>query len=206
MRETVSRTVVELRLSTGHVKGRVELRQRAAPILPFLGWHDHRRWATAWRCSRQAMATAARRGQFPRQHRPKPTTCSATDAGLRHGKSRSSRAIWSRFRAAGRWKPAETSLLRRRMRWRASMPSPDGGADRTTPPDPGGGCRSVVSGGDPNRIDTVKDAYIGGSIGVCTETRMGFAVDGMKIMARHDFASKAIDGFGHFRNAGVPVP
>ncbi|PIL19022.1 hypothetical protein P775_16805 [Puniceibacterium antarcticum] len=56
---------------------------------------------------------------------------------------------------------------------------------------------------DPNRIDTVEYAYLDGSNGVYTETRMGFEVDGMEIKARHDFASKAIDWRGLFRNAGV---
>ena len=56
---------------------------------------------------------------------------------------------------------------------------------------------------DPNRIDTVEYAYLDGSNGVYTETRMGFEVDGMEIKARHDFASKAIDWRGLFRNVGV---
>ncbi len=56
---------------------------------------------------------------------------------------------------------------------------------------------------DPNRIDTVEYAYLEGSNGVYTETRMGFEVDGMEIKARHDFASKAIDWRGLYRNAGV---
>ncbi|PIL20744.1 hypothetical protein P775_07925 [Puniceibacterium antarcticum] len=56
---------------------------------------------------------------------------------------------------------------------------------------------------DPNRIDTVEYAYLDGSNGVYTETRMGFEVDGMEIKARHDFASKAIDWRGLYRNAGI---
>ena len=56
---------------------------------------------------------------------------------------------------------------------------------------------------DPNRIDTVEYAYLDGSNGVYTETRMGFEIDGMEIKARHDFASKAIDWRGLYRNAGV---
>ncbi|MFN4130441.1 MAG: hypothetical protein ACK4GC_11605, partial [Paracoccaceae bacterium] len=51
------------------------------------------------------------------------------------------------------------------------------------------------------------DAFIripsDGSNGVYTETRMGVEVDGMEIKARHDFASKAIDWRGLYRNAGV---
>ena len=56
---------------------------------------------------------------------------------------------------------------------------------------------------DPNRIDTVEFAYLDGQEGVFTETRMGFEVDGMEIKARHDFAAKAIDHRGLFKNAGA---
>ncbi len=56
---------------------------------------------------------------------------------------------------------------------------------------------------DPARIDTVEYAYLEGQQGVYTETRMGFEVDGIEIKARHDFASKAIDWRGLYRNAGA---
>ena len=56
---------------------------------------------------------------------------------------------------------------------------------------------------DPNRIDTVEFAYLDGQEGVFTETRMGFEVDGMEIKARHDFAAKAIDHRGLYKNAGA---
>tara|TARA_R110002073_G_scaffold303806_1_gene472276 strand:+ start:13129 stop:15216 length:2088 start_codon:yes stop_codon:yes gene_type:complete len=56
---------------------------------------------------------------------------------------------------------------------------------------------------DPARIDTVEYAYLEGQEGVYTETRMGFEVDGIEIKARHDFASKAIDFRGLFKNAGA---
>ena len=56
---------------------------------------------------------------------------------------------------------------------------------------------------DPSRIDTVEFAYLEGQQGVYTETRSGFEVDGIEIKARHDFAAKAIDWRGLFRNAGV---
>ncbi len=56
---------------------------------------------------------------------------------------------------------------------------------------------------DPSRIDTVEYAYLDGQEGVFTETRMGFDVDGMEIKARHDFAAKAIDWRGLFKNAGA---
>lgn len=56
---------------------------------------------------------------------------------------------------------------------------------------------------DPARIDTVEFAYLEGQEGVYTETRMGFEVDGMEIKARHDFAAKAIDHRGLYKNAGA---
>lgn len=56
---------------------------------------------------------------------------------------------------------------------------------------------------DPDRIDTVEYAYLDGQEGVFTETRMGFEVDGMEIKARHDFAAKAIDWRGLYKNAGA---
>lgn len=56
---------------------------------------------------------------------------------------------------------------------------------------------------DPARIDTVEFAYLDGQEGVYTETRTGFEVDGVEIKARHDFAAKAIDHRGLFKNAGV---
>lgn len=56
---------------------------------------------------------------------------------------------------------------------------------------------------DPSRIDTIEFAYLDGQEGVFTETRMGFEVDGMEIKARHDFAAKAIDHRGLYKNAGA---
>jgi hypothetical protein len=56
---------------------------------------------------------------------------------------------------------------------------------------------------DPSRIDTVEYAYLEGNNGPYSETRIGFEVDGVEIKARHDFAAKAIDWRGMFRNAGV---
>lgn len=56
---------------------------------------------------------------------------------------------------------------------------------------------------DPARIDTVEYAYLDGQEGVFTETRMGFEVDGIEIKARHDFAAKAIDHRGLYRNPGA---
>jgi len=56
---------------------------------------------------------------------------------------------------------------------------------------------------DTARIDTVEYAYLDGQDGVYTETRVGFEVDGVEIKARHDFATKAIDWRGLFKNAGA---
>lgn len=55
----------------------------------------------------------------------------------------------------------------------------------------------------PSRIDTLEYAYLEGQQGIYTETRMGFGVDGLEIKARHDFAAKAIDWRGLFKNAGA---
>ncbi|KZL21954.1 prohead protease/major capsid protein fusion protein [Pseudovibrio sp. Ad37] len=56
---------------------------------------------------------------------------------------------------------------------------------------------------DPARIDTVEFAYLEGQEGVFTETRTGFEVDGIEIKARHDFAAKAIDHRGLYKNPGA---
>lgn len=56
---------------------------------------------------------------------------------------------------------------------------------------------------DPARIDTIEYAYLDGQEGVFTETRQGFEVDGMEIKARHDFAAKAIDHKGLYKNPGA---
>lgn len=55
----------------------------------------------------------------------------------------------------------------------------------------------------PSRIDTIEYAYLEGQEGVYTEMRMGFEVDGIELKARHDFAAKAIDWRGLYRNAGA---
>ncbi|PZX03193.1 prohead protease/major capsid protein fusion protein [Celeribacter halophilus] len=55
---------------------------------------------------------------------------------------------------------------------------------------------------NPAMIDTVEYAYLEGQEGVFTETRMGFEVDGLEIKARHEFAAKAIDHRGLYKNPG----
>ena len=56
---------------------------------------------------------------------------------------------------------------------------------------------------DPAQIDTIEYCYLDGNEGVYIETRNGFEVDGMEIKARLDFAAKAIDHRGLFKNAGT---
>ena len=68
---------------------------------------------------------------------------------------------------------------------------------------PASGAKPWFLAADPSRIDTVEFAYLEGQEGVYTETRMGFTVDGMEIKARADFAAKAIDWRGLYRNPGI---
>lgn len=56
---------------------------------------------------------------------------------------------------------------------------------------------------DHNQIDTIEYCYLEGNTGVYIETRQGFGVDGIEIKARHDFAAKAIDWRGMFKNPGA---
>ena len=53
---------------------------------------------------------------------------------------------------------------------------------------------------DPSQIDTLEYCYLEGNEGVYIETRNGFEVDGLEIKARLDFAAKAIDHRGLYRN------
>ncbi|MHB1098256.1 MAG: prohead protease/major capsid protein fusion protein [Burkholderiales bacterium] len=52
-------------------------------------------------------------------------------------------------------------------------------------------------------MDTVEFCYLEGQDGVYLETRQGFDVDGMEIKARLDFAAKAIDYRGLYKNLGA---
>lgn len=56
---------------------------------------------------------------------------------------------------------------------------------------------------DPAQIDTVEYAYLEGEDGLYTEQRMGFEVDGIEVKARLDFAAKATDWRGIFKNTGA---
>lgn len=55
---------------------------------------------------------------------------------------------------------------------------------------------------DYNQVDTIEYCYLEGEQGVYIETAMGFDVDGVKVKARHDFAAKAIDYRGLYKNPG----
>jgi len=56
---------------------------------------------------------------------------------------------------------------------------------------------------DPSQVDTVEYAYLEGQEGVYLETRMGFDVDGIEAKCRIDFAAKALDHRGLYKNAGA---
>jgi len=56
---------------------------------------------------------------------------------------------------------------------------------------------------DPSQIDTIEYAYLEGEQGLYTEQRMGFDVDGLEVRARLDFAAKAIDFRGLFKDPGA---
>ncbi|WP_136419965.1 prohead protease/major capsid protein fusion protein [Herbaspirillum sp. ST 5-3] len=50
------------------------------------------------------------------------------------------------------------------------------------------------------QVDTVEYCYLDGSEGVWIENEIGFDIDGMKVKARLDFAAKAVDHRGLYRN------
>jgi|SRR5665213_924109 len=56
---------------------------------------------------------------------------------------------------------------------------------------------------DNGAVDTVEYGYLEGQEGVYSEVRQGFDVDGMEIKARLDFAAKAIDFRGLYKDAGA---
>lgn len=56
---------------------------------------------------------------------------------------------------------------------------------------------------DPAQIDTIEYAYLEGQEGVYLESRVGFDVDGVELKARLDFAAKAIDWRGFWKNPGA---
>ncbi len=56
---------------------------------------------------------------------------------------------------------------------------------------------------DPSQIDTVEYCFLEGQEGVYLESRLGFDVDGLELKARLDFAAKAIDWRGFWKNPGL---
>jgi hypothetical protein len=56
--------------------------------------------------------------------------------------------------------------------------------------------------GDPNVVDTIEVARLEGQEEPFIDQRVGFNVDGMEFKIRHDFAAKALDFRGLFRNIG----
>lgn len=56
---------------------------------------------------------------------------------------------------------------------------------------------------DPMQVDTIEYAFLDGNDAVNLETRVGFEVDGVELRARQDFAAKAIDHRGLYKNAGA---
>jgi hypothetical protein len=56
---------------------------------------------------------------------------------------------------------------------------------------------------EPGIVDTVEYCYLDGSEGAYLETGMDFDIDGMKLKARLDFATKVIDYRGLYKNAGA---
>jgi phage major head subunit gpT-like protein len=55
----------------------------------------------------------------------------------------------------------------------------------------------------PGTIDTIEYAFLNGAGELYTESVEGFDVDGMQVKARMDFATKAIDWRGLYKNAGA---
>ncbi len=55
---------------------------------------------------------------------------------------------------------------------------------------------------DPATIDTIEYAYLEGEEGLFVEQRIGFEVDGIEVKGRVDFAAKAIDWRGMYKNPG----
>jgi len=56
---------------------------------------------------------------------------------------------------------------------------------------------------DTGRIDTIEYCYLEGEEGAYLESRVGFDVDGVELKVRLDFAAKAIDYRGLYKNPGA---
>jgi hypothetical protein len=56
---------------------------------------------------------------------------------------------------------------------------------------------------DPSQIDTVEYRYLDGNEGIQLQSQIGFNTNGVEFSAVHDFAAKAVDYRGMFKNAGA---
>lgn len=56
---------------------------------------------------------------------------------------------------------------------------------------------------DPALVDTIEYAYLAGEEGPQVEQKAGFDVDGLQLKVRHNFAVKAIDWRGLYKNPGA---
>lgn len=76
----------------------------------------------------------------------------------------------------------------------------------TVIPEPRLDANSLVSwylAADPSQIDTIEYCFLEGQEGAYLESRLGFDVDGLELKARLDFAAKAIDWKGLWKNTGA---
>lgn len=66
-----------------------------------------------------------------------------------------------------------------------------------------GGPQPWFMASDPNLVDTVEFAHLEGQAEPFMDQRAGFEVDGVEFKVRHDFAAKALDYRGLYKNAGA---
>jgi hypothetical protein len=66
-----------------------------------------------------------------------------------------------------------------------------------------GGPQPWYMAADPNLVDTVEYAHLEGQMEPFIDQRVGFEVDGVEFKVRHDFAAKALDYRGLYKNAGA---
>jgi len=58
-------------------------------------------------------------------------------------------------------------------------------------------------GASTDQIDIIEYGFLDGEEGPVVESRVGFDIDGLEVKCRHDFAAKAIDFRGLYKNAGA---
>ena len=66
-----------------------------------------------------------------------------------------------------------------------------------------GGPQPWYMAADPNLVDTIEYAHLEGQMEPFLDQRAGFEVDGVEFKVRHDFAAKALDYRGLYKNAGA---